>query len=112
MDAVNIGARIQTIIDDRDISQTTLAARLGVRANTLNGYINGHHRFPQDLIASIANTLNISADYIFGLTDIPDPPMQLSHTERKLVESFRSLTREQRELIVKTMLIMQEQNKK
>ena len=50
-------------------------------------------------------------DYLVGLTDLPRPPMELSEGEQDMVRRFRTLSREQRELIVKNIAIMQEQNK-
>ena len=51
-------------------------------------------------------------DYLVGLTDLPQPPMALSQAEQDMVKRFRTLSREQRELIVKNIAIMQEQNEK
>lgn len=94
-----IGARIQNMIDDRDTTQTALAKQIGVAQTTLNGYIKGHHKFPPDTFPSIARALNISTDYIFALTDFPDPPIRLSKAEQAMIQILRSLYKDQQEAV-------------
>lgn len=107
-----IGARIQNMIDDRDTTQTALAKQIGVAQTTINGYIKGHHKFPPETLASIARELNISTDYILGLTDIPDLPMRLSKTEQAMIQTLRSLYRDQQEAIHNQVQFFQKQNQR
>jgi len=100
------------MIDDRDMNQTKLAKKLGVHVNTFNGYIKGHHRFPPEIFAPIAKTLNISTDYIFGLTDIPDPPMRLTKSEQALIQMLRSLYRDQQEAVHNQVQFFWKQNQR
>ena len=58
----------------------------------------------------IADYFHVSTDYLLGLTDEPEPPMHISKEEKALVETYRSLSREQRELISQTIRLMGEQN--
>ena len=112
MDEINIGARVQNMIDDRDMTQVALAEKIGIRQNTLNGYIKGKHRFPQEIIAPIARTLGVSTDYIFGLTDIPDPPMRLTKTEQAMIQVLRSLYEDQQEAVHNQVQFFQKQNQR
>ena len=107
-----IGARIQNMIEDRDTTQTALAKKIGVAQTTLNGYIKGHHKFPPDTIASIARELNINTDYIFGLTDIPDPPMRLSKSEQLMIQAMRGLYRDQQEAVHNQIQFFHKQNQR
>ena len=107
-----IGARIQNIIDDRDTTQTALAKQIGVAQTTLNGYMKGHHKFPPDTFAAIARALNISTDYIFGLTNIPEPPMRLSKSEQLMIQTLRSLYRDQQEAIHNQVQFFARQNRR
>lgn len=107
-----IGARIQNMIDDRDTTQTALAKQIGVAQTTINGYMKGHHKFPPDTLASIAKVLDISTDYILGLTDIPDPPIRLSKTETLMIQALRSLYRDQQEAVHNQVQFFQKQNQR
>ncbi len=100
------------MIDDRDTTQTALAKEIGVAQTTLNGYIKGHHKFPPDRFDVIARALNISTDYIFGLTDIPDPPMRLSKTEQMMILALRSLYLDQQEAVHNQIQFFQKQNRR
>ncbi len=107
-----IGARVQNMIEDRDTTQTALARQIGVAQTTLNGYVKGHHKFPPDVFAAIAKALNISTDYIFGLTDIPEPPVRLSRSEQAMIQTFRSLYRDQQEAVHNQIQFFQKQNRR
>lgn len=106
------GARIKDYIYDHDISQKALAHRLGVLPATLNNYLNERTSLPTELLPEIANALNVSGDFLLGLTDIPDSPYHVSSSERKLIEQFRTLSREQKELILQSIALMCRQNER
>lgn len=63
--------RLKEIMRSRDIKQIDLARIAGVSVNTAAGYMKG--RFLPGYIAmrNMAKRLNISADYLLGLTDVP-----------------------------------------
>lgn len=107
-----IGVRVQNMIDDRDTSQTALAKQIGAAQTTLNGYIKGHHKFPPEILASIARALDTSTDYFLGLTDIPDPPMRLSKSEQLMIQTMRSLYRDQQEAVHNQIQFFQKQNRR
>lgn len=107
-----IGARIQNMIDDRDTTQAALAKQIGVAQTTLNGYMKGHHKFPPDTFAPIAKALDISTDYIFALTDIPDPPIRLSKTEQAMIQALRTLYIDQQEAVLNQVQFFQKQNQR
>ena len=109
---MNIGQRIHNIIDDRDLTQSTLAKRLGIPLSTLNGYMTGRNQFPCDILPKIANELHVTTDYLLGLTNDPTPPYALSGGERQLIEQFRTLAPVQQELIVQNIRLMQDQNRR
>lgn len=49
------------------LSQKTLAAAIGVAANTFNGYETGKHDPKSDLLIAIANECGVSVDFLLGL---------------------------------------------
>ncbi len=67
---------------------------------------------PYDVLVRFAQYYHVTTDYIFGLTDDPQPPYPVSAGERELLEGFRTLTRDQKELIVKNISLMREQNRR
>jgi len=107
-----IGIRIQNMIDDRDTTQTALAKKIGVAQTTFNGYVKGHHKFPPDTFADIAKALNVSTDYIFGLTDIPEPPIRLTKSEQALILTLRGLYKDQQEAVHNQVQFFHKQNQR
>ncbi|MGO5021647.1 helix-turn-helix domain-containing protein [Lawsonibacter sp. LCP25S3_G6] len=98
-------------ITDHDILQKTLAKEFHVTEAMMSHYMTGRNEITVDILVQFAKRTGLSMDYLVGLTDLPYPPMELSEGERDMVRRFRTLSREQRELIVKNIAIMQEQNK-
>ena len=112
MDTINIGERIHNIIDDRRISQTELARRIGLKLSTLNGYMTGRTKFPPEVIKLIAETLDVSSDYLLGLSDTPERPIRLSKTEKLMIQALRSLYRDQQEAVHNQVQFFQKQNQR
>ena len=109
---MNYGARAKNIITDRDIKQKTVAAALGITEGKISCYLNGKNEMPTHVVAGIARYLNVSTDYLLGLTDQPERPMELSEGERKLIAAFRTLSADQREIILENIRLMQRQNQR
>ena len=67
---------------------------------------------PAWLVQMCAEYFQVSTDYLYGLTENPQRDIDLSPAERELVLGFRTLSRDQRELILRNVAIMREQNEK
>ena len=106
------GARAKILVTDGDIKQKKLAAIIGISEAKLSHYLNERYEMPTHVVVSLAEYFHVSTDYLLGLTEIPEIPLRLSEAERKLIETFRILKREQKELLVKNAAIMQEQNQR
>lgn len=104
--------RLKEWITDRDLKQKALAKELGVSESVISNYLTGRTQMTIEMLVKMAEYFGVSVDYLAGVTDDPELPVGLSRTERQLVESFRTLNREQRELIIKNVMIMQEQNRR
>ena len=109
---MSIVQRIRDLIDDRDIKQRTLADKLDIPYSTMSGYLTDRNRIPLDIIVKIAQELNVTTDYLMGLVAEPERPLALSQSEQRMVAAYRTLSREQRELIAQNIRFMQEQNQK
>ena len=59
--------RIAKVLDTRRMTQTDLTKQVWVTEATITRYVHGS-RFPSSkILARIAATLNVSADYLIGL---------------------------------------------
>lgn len=65
--------RIKDLREDRDLTQTELAAFLHIKQNTYSQYENGLRQLPIDILVALAKYYNTSTDYILGLTSNPKP---------------------------------------
>ena len=97
---------------DRDIKSRTLARALGLSESTLSGYLRGARTTPYDVLAQIADYLNVSTDYLLGRTDVPDIPLRLSDSERRLILDLRTLNPDQKAVAAQNILFMAEQNRR
>ena len=109
---MHYGARMKEWITDHDIKQKALAKEFHVTEAMMSHYMTGRNEITVDLLVKFAQKYGLSTDYLVGLSDNPRQGLDLSPTEEQLVLDFRTLTRDQRELIVRNVAIMKEQNEK
>ena len=109
---MGVGARIRDYIDDNDLEQKQLAELLDIHPATLNSYLRERNRLPAEVLGEISKLLDVSSDYLLGLTREERPPLSLSESERNLMTDFRTLTKAQKELIAANVRLMKEQNKR
>lgn len=109
---MNYGAKIKDLLGDRDQKQKALAKALNLSESTLSNYITQRTELPLEVLAAIATYFSVTADYLLGLTDNPLPPFPMAAEERAMVDRFRSLTGDQKELIVRAMELMEQQNRR
>jgi len=65
------GGRIQAIRTERRLTQKALAHQCGFPYQVINRVEQGHQDIYAQRLALIAHTLNVSADYLLGLTEQP-----------------------------------------
>ena len=107
---MGFGARAKMLVTDRDVTQKKLAKHIGITPAKMSNYLTEKNEMLCRVIVGIADYFHVSTDYLLGLTNEPEPPMHISKEEKALVETYRSLSREQRELISQTIRLMGEQN--
>ena len=87
------GRIIRNILEERGISQKQLANTVGVTPATLSRWITGETEPPAlDIITSIAKSLNVSADYLLGISPIPSVKKDFRPEEKILINCFRRAT--------------------
>jgi len=106
------GVRAKEWITDHDVKQKMLAKEFHVTETMLSNYLTGRNDMPVEVLVKIAKHFEISMDYLVGLCDKPKAPMQISDGEQTLIAAYRTLSRDQRELIAQNIRFMQEQNQK
>lgn len=97
---MNIGMRIQQLLNEKKVSQRQLAEALHLNPNTVNGYIHNRRSPDCETAAAIAAYLNISVDYLLGSSNIRHlSVLPLSRNELLLVDRYRSLDEKGRQLL-------------
>lgn len=62
---------IRELREDRDLTQTDVAAILNITQATYSRYENGQVDFPSQALIKLAEYYHVSVDYLLGLTDRP-----------------------------------------
>ena len=103
-------SRLRSIRLSMQLNQKEFAASLGLSPVTLSHYENGKREPDLDTLCAICKTLNISADYMLGLSDLPsgqtairitpstiprDPYADLSPASRAILDSVAKTLRSQ-----------------
>ena len=104
--------RMKEIQTDSDKKVRTLAEYFGVSENCLGNYLNGKRTVPYELLIAFAQYFQVTTDYLFGLAEDPHQPYMVSVDERALLDRFRSLSENQKELIEQMVDFMLKQKKK
>lgn len=87
-----LGSRFREVRIARGLTQDDLADRLGISRSGINRYEHEKTEADAIIISRIARELEVSSDYLLGLTDDPRPPgvvSDLSETERAIVAAVR-----------------------
>lgn len=87
------GDRMKDVRVMRGYTQEELAQRIGANLRMITRYEKGVNDPTGDIIASIANALEVSADYLLDLSDqmLPNVHEQdLTPQERRFIEAVRT----------------------
>jgi transcriptional regulator with XRE-family HTH domain len=71
---VLLGERVRRQRMARGLTQTELANQTGIPIPNLSRIEHGRQSNYIERLIDLAKTLNVSADYLLGLTDDPTPP--------------------------------------
>lgn len=63
------GERLEKVIKEKELSNAELARKLKVRPAAINNYIDGTFMPSTPNLARLCKVLNISSDWLLGLTD-------------------------------------------
>lgn len=85
--------RVCAEIEKNNETMQSFAKKIGVPCVSLRKYLTGKHEFPANLLARIARELNVSSDYLLGLTDYPEAREMMCDSEKKLNEIRKIMNR-------------------
>ena len=92
--------RLKETIITRGVSQKWLADKSNTTEATISRYIKEVNS-PAILVilSDIAKALNVSSDYLLGITNIPTPKSSLSQEEKILLSCFPHMTDSDRHVL-------------
>ncbi len=86
----DFGLILKQLLDERGISQKWLADAAETKEATISRYVTGVNKSSRlDILVNIAKALNVSTDYLLGLTDVPQHKSDMTAEERVLLSAFR-----------------------
>ena len=78
----DFSTKLRDIIESRGVTQSWLAEKTGATEATISRYLSGVHKPNLEIVARIAQALNVSIDYIMDLSLSPTP---YKEPEREIV---------------------------
>lgn len=105
-----LGKRILKLLNDKNLTQKELAKIVGTTEVSIGRYINDKREPNATMLASIANALNVSTDYLLGRSNTPreKPKTKAEELEENFPEGVsvlyranQKLTPEQKEVMLK-----------
>src|SRR6185436_11356133 len=84
--------RFKALRIEQGLTHEEIAERLDVGISSINRWENGKTAPKGEVVSQIATVLNVSTDYLLGLTDDPTGQLtmdDLSPMERKLIVAVR-----------------------
>ena len=94
--------RIRTARADAELSQMQIQAYDGIKQSTVSQWESGLIPFSVVALGKLAKRYNVSADYLLGLTDAPDPAAQsvIPPDAIQMAELFVQLDKKQRTILL------------
>lgn len=98
------GKRIEKALSIRGMKQSDLCKLADVPKSSLSLYLQGAYEPKQDRIYKMANTLNVSKEWLMGY-DVPmtgdtSNVMELSDSEKETVLLLRQVPEKQRKILI------------
>lgn len=106
---MNLGETLRNLIEQQGITQKELARKLAITPSALGNYVQNAREPDYHTLVRIADYFQVSTDYLLGYHT---PERKLSHKEELLLQVFRSLTDDQKEIYLEQGKIFIKQNNK
>lgn len=97
--------RIRDLREDSDKTQKEIADKLYLHLTQYRRYENGDSEIPLNIAIKISEIYDVSLDYVAGRTNDKNTKrsMKIDQNEKKLLDLFRRLNRQQRNLILELL---------
>ncbi len=106
---MKLGDNIKELLEQHDMTQKQMAEALDITPAALGNYIRNIREPDYRTLLRIADYFDVSTDFLLN-HQLPSP---ISHDEELLLNVFRSLTPEQKELYIEQgKLFIRQNNKK
>ena len=69
---LTLGQRLKKALDDKGMMQKELAAEIGVNEMAISRYVHGGRMVSVSILIDICKALNVSADYLLGLSEVEE----------------------------------------
>lgn len=85
------GERLRQLREELGYTQEQLSEKLNIGVTQIWRYENGETKPNTEVLTKIAQALNVSADYLLGLTDEPKAfvDVELTPLEKRALDAFR-----------------------
>ena len=100
---MHYGSRMKDWITDHDFKQKALAKEFHVTESMMSHYMTGRNEITVDVLVKFARKYGLSMDYLVGLTETREPPLNLTEEERQLVLGYRASSRDQKEMLLRAV---------
>lgn len=84
--------RFRALRQQRGFTHEEMAERLAVHARQINRYESGSSHPHTDVVARMAEVLNVSTDYLLGIVDDPTPYIRIDNLtpqEKNVLSAMR-----------------------
>ena len=68
----SFGQRLKKVLAERNMMQKELAEKIGVHEMAISRYIHGGRMVSVSILIDICKALNVSADYLLGLSEVTE----------------------------------------
>lgn len=97
----DFGTILKNLLDERGISQKWLADAAETKEATISRYVTGVNKSSRlDILANISRALNVSTDYLLGLTDVKQYKQELTSEERIIISCMRRASDRDKQIIL------------
>lgn len=101
---MKFGARLENLLEERNMSQKQLSTELHIAASTLNGYLRRDREPDFTTLIALAEYFEVSTDYLLGVTNLRSPAVsndEYDDAEGDLISIYRALHPKEKDYLVK-----------
>lgn len=103
---MQIGDQIRILRTENNMTQKELAQKVGLTPKMISFYENAERTPPIDIVTKLVSIFNTTSDYLLGLSPISSSTQesvhgeQLSEDESKLLNTYRSLGSDEKQIVL------------